>query len=352
MEDVTEYFKSLGWYLNRKLSIVGVYFETGKGVVVTVLKTRRGTYQKPFLHAGMVILMAVAIFSTPVIINQYPTSAAASVLTTSQTPVLTDIANVDTVTEESQKPRRDIETYTVKGGDTLSSIAKAFGVETDSIAYLNDIPVEKILRPGDTIRIPPVSGIVVTVKSGETIASLAKKYGLPSPQPIVDWPYNSFANDETFALSAGQTLVIPGGKPPAIAPAALRYVNTPTLFAGGSGQFSWSTGGIITQNFSWYHAGVDIANNYGTGIAAADSGRVISVQYLNSGYGYHVIINHGNGFQTLYGHLSKIYVNEGDDITRGQIIGLMGSTGRSTGNHLHFEIHAGNTPVNPLGYLK
>lgn len=352
VKDVIEFGKSLGWYAGQKAKVAGLYLETGKSLVVTVLKLRRGAYQKPFLHTGMIVLIALAILSAPVIVSQYPTAAAAGSF--DQTPLTIDVTNSDTQTKESDKPRRDIIEYEVKGGDTLSSIAKNYGVDASSIAYLNNFAVEKTLKPGDLIKIPPVSGVVVMVKSGDTIQSLAKKYGLPAAQAIVDWPYNIFANDETFALTAGQQLVIPGGKPPsAVAGVAPRYVNTAPLFAGGgTGQFAWPVGGIITQYFAWYHTGVDIANSTGTAVVAADSGRVVLTQYLNYGYGWHIIINHGNGYQTLYGHLAKILVAEGDNVTRGQAVGLLGSTGRSTGPHLHFEIHTGNAPQNPLSFLR
>lgn len=355
--DVLEYSRTVRWYLGRKALYAGFFLETGKSMVVTVLKMRRGTYQKPFLHAGMVILTASAVLSAPLIVNEYPTAAAGRVLSAATSPsavlnTATDITNVDTVTKESEKPRRDVIDYTVVSGDTLSTIAKNFGVDTDSIAYLNDISVGKLLKPGEVIKIPPVSGIIVKVKSGDTIASLAKKYGLPSAQPIVDWPYNSFANDETFALTAGQTLVLPGGVPPAVIPVVPRIINAPGLFAGGTGQFMWPAGGIITQYFSWYHGGDDIAASSGTPIVAADSGRVTSVQYLNYGYGYYATIDHGNGYRTLYAHMSRIDVSEGQNVGRGERIGLMGSTGRSTGPHLHFEIYNGGNRVNPLGLLK
>lgn len=359
MGDLVEFGKSLGWYLHKKSQIIGGYFEVGKSLVVEILKARRGTYQKPFLQVGMVFLATVAVLSAPIIINQYPTSAnAPSVLgATSPSAVLnaaTDISNVDTQTIESIKPRRDIVGYEVKGGDTLSSIAKNFRVDVDSIAYLNDFTKDKVLKPGDTVKVPPVSGVIVTVKRGDTIYTLAKRYGLASAQPIVDWPYNTFVNDETFSLAAGQSLVIPGGKPPEevvpVAPLPGNINTTP--FAGGSGQFMWPTTGIITQYFSWYHSGDDIANSLGTPVKAADAGRVQSILYESFGYGWHIIINHGNGYQTLYGHLSRIDVSEGQNVARGQQIGLMGSTGRSTGSHLHFEVIQGATKINPLSVLK
>lgn len=358
MNDLSEFGKSLGWYSHRKFLVAGTYFETIKSMVVTILKMRRGTHQKSFLHVSMVMLIVIAIVSAPVIVNQYPTNASGSVLSASISPsavlnTAVDITNVDTTTIESQKPRRDVESYTVKSGDTVSSIAKQYGVDIESINYLNDFTDTEVLRPGDTVKIPPVSGVIVTVKKGDTIETLAKKYGLPSSQPIVDWPYNSFANDETFTLTAGQTLVLPGGKAPTAAPViAPRSVSGPSLFAGGSGKFVWPTNGIITQYFSWYHPADDIANNIGTVVVAADAGRVVTVLYQNHDYGYHVIINHGNGYTTLYGHLSRIDVSEGQNVGRGQQIGLMGSTGRSTGSHLHFEISLGGTRVNPLSMLK
>lgn len=354
--DLGEYARTMGWYARRKLLFAGTVFDTGKSLVVTVLKARRGTYQKPFLHVGMVLLMATAVLSAPIIVNQYPmTATAAGNNNYSLSAVLSasaDIQSVEFQTQESQKPRRDMIEHTVKTGDTLSSIAKQYGVDVDSIAYLNDFGIGRILKPDDVIKIPPVSGVIVKVKSGDTIAGLAKKYGLPSAQPIVDWPYNSFVNDETFSLAVGQTLVIPGGKPPTEAPVVLRSVSSPALFAGGTGRFIWPTNGVITQYFAWYHPGDDIANNTGTLVLAADAGRVVTVLYQNHDYGFHVIVDHGNGYRTLYGHLSRIDVSEGQNVGRGERIGLMGSTGRSTGPHLHFEIYQGGTRVNPLGLLK
>lgn len=357
MKDFLEFGKTLSWYGQKKLSAMGSWFEVGKSLVVMVLKARRGTYQKPFLHVGMVFLGVVAVVSTPIILNQYPTSANASAVlgATSPSAVLnqaTDISAIQTETVESEKPRRDVIEYEVKAGDTLSAIAKNYGVDADSISYLNDFSKYRVLKPGEKIKIPPVSGVIVTVKSGDTIYSLAKKYGLPTAQSIVDWPYNIFANDETFALSVGQTLVIPGGKPPEEKPVPARVIFKTTPVAGGTGQFLWPTTGIITQYFSWYHPGDDIANSTGTPVAAADSGRVVTVTRDNRDYGWHVIINHGNGYSTLYGHLSRIDVSEGQNVSRGQQVGLMGSTGRSTGPHLHFEIRTSGGRINPLSVLR
>lgn len=362
--DLSEFGKTLIWYSGRKASFFASYFENSKGVLVEVLKARRGTYQKPFLHVGMVVLLITGVLAGPLIINQYPTAANAQVVTeaTSPSAILNnqaDITNIDTVTTESDKPRRDTVEYEVKGGDTLSSIAKKFSrkddpMDVESIAYANGFSESKILKPGDVIKIPPTAGVTIEVKSGDTIYSLAKKYGLPSAQPIVDWPYNSFVDDEKFSLAAGQSLTIPGGRAPAVA-AASPYIarQTPTqgIFQAGNGQFGWPVQGLITQYFAWYHSGIDIAGPIGTAVTAADSGRVTTVLYENYGYGYHVIVDHGNGYQTLYGHLSRIDVSPGQNVSRGTVLGLRGSTGRSTGPHLHFEVIQNGAKVNPLGFL-
>ncbi len=358
MNDFSEFAKTLGWYSRRKLFLAGTLFDTGKSMVVTVLKARRGTYQKPFLHVGMVFLVAVAVLSAPVLIDQYPMTAAANGSSGyAMSAVLSatdDVSDVNLQTQISDKPRRDILEYNVKSGDTLSSIAKEYGVDVDSIIYLNDFGTEKVLRPGDVVKIPPVSGVVVTVKSGDTINSLAKKYGLLSAQPIVDWPYNSFVDDEKFTLAAGQALVIPGGRAPEVVQyAPTQVVHTPnTVFQPGSGQFMWPVQGIITQYFSSYHPALDIAGSQGDSVAAADAGRVITVAWMSNGYGNYVVVDHGNGFHTLYAHLVKVLVSVGDDLGRGQVLGLRGTTGRSTGPHLHFEIRYHNRQVNPLLYLK
>ena len=311
----------------------------------------------------MVFLTVTVVLSTPVLLDKYPASAfsepagSESANPSSTLDSQTDITNIDTVTEESDKPRRDVIAYTVSGGDTLTSIAEKFSrpdnkVDAESIAYLNDFDVGKTLKPGDEIKIPPTSGVVVTVKSGDTIYSLAKKYGLPGAQALVDWPYNTFVDDEKFSLAAGQTLVIPGGRAPKATPAAAPKQISTTPFSAGSGQFAWPVGGIITQYFAFYHSGVDIAGSTGTAVGAADSGRVVSVLYENYGYGYHVIVDHGNGYQTLYGHLSRIDVSVGQNVSRGSQLGLRGSTGRSTGPHLHFEVMQNGAKINPLGFLR
>ncbi|MDO8515614.1 MAG: M23 family metallopeptidase [bacterium] len=355
LSDLGEYGKTWQWYLAKKAGSFGVRFDTAKSVIVDKLVVRRGAYQRPFLHFGMMTLVVIGMVSAPVLINNYPTQASAADVSESPSSVLNTVTALSTKTTESEKPRRDIVEYTVQKGDTVSLIAKNYGVDIASIKALNPKLSVNYLSVGDVVKIPPVTGVIVTVKKGDTITALAKKYGLESSQPLVDWPYNSFANDETFELLAGQTLVIPGGvMPEEIIRPVYQLTPTQTLFARGSGALSWPASGTMTQYFSWYHNGDDIANGVGTPIAAADSGRVILAERsgYNGGYGKYIKVDHGNGLVTLYAHMSEVMVNVGDNVGRGGLLGKMGSTGRSTGSHLHFVVFSNGTAINPLSLLK
>jgi len=357
--DIAEYFKTWQWYLHKKLHFLGTGFEESKGILVDVLMAKRGAYHRPFLHFALTALAIVAIFFAPFIVSQYPTARGVGIVgeqspsTVVKSPF--DTGSMELSTIESQKPRRDVLDHVVASGETLSTLAKNYNVDVESIKTLNNFDDGHLLHPGDKIKIPPVSGVIITVKSGDTVYSLAKKYGLASAQPIADWPYNTFVDDEKFSLASGQTLVIPGGVAPSEIPIPAPILQkTPEnqIFARGSGILSWPTNGVITQYFAFYHNGVDIASNSAPSINAADSGRVVSVLYLNYGYGFHVIIDHGNGYRTLYGHMSRIDVSVGQNVSRGDHLGIMGSTGRSTGPHLHFTVYQNGTAVNPLSLLK
>ncbi len=311
---------------------------------------RRGTYQRPFLQFSLSVLLVVGVMSAPILANSYPGALPSNLA--DYTPSSAVVSSLDpseygVETQVSVKPRDQVITYTVEKGDTLGTIAEKFGVSVDTLKWENDIRKDD-LSIGQEVRIPPVTGIVHKVKEGETIYSIAKKYKTEA-QKIANFPFNDFTDLDTFALIAGQTLVVPDGVQPE-APAIA--VAIPPVFAGGTGQFLWPAGGIITQYPVWYHNALDIANGAAPGIAAADSGIVTLVEYLRYGYGQHIGVTHDDGLSTLYAHLSEIYVKPGDRVARGQIIGRMGSTGRSTGTHLHFEVRKNGITVNPLPFLK
>ncbi|KXK07724.1 MAG: Murein DD-endopeptidase MepM [Microgenomates bacterium OLB22] len=239
-----------------------------------------------------------------------------------------------------------------KSGETLASLANTYEVSVDSIKWASNLKSDTI-RPGDTLTIPPVSGVVHTVKAGESIYTIAKRYGT-SAQAIVNYPFNDFEDLDTFALKSGQLLIVPDGVPPQEKRPIARGPQFNQISGGqqGSGTFIWPTSGGVSQYPIWYHMALDIANRSLPPVLASDTGSVSYAGCISGGYGCHIIIAHGNGFSTLYGHLSRIDVSVGQGVGRGQTIGQMGSTGRSTGPHLHFEIRKNGALQNPLGYLK
>jgi murein DD-endopeptidase MepM/ murein hydrolase activator NlpD len=343
-----------GWYnyIERKLKRWGTGFETQKNIVVDLLMARRGTYQRPFLTISLGILLIAGVMSAPIIANAYPggvTNQLAQFTPSSAVATSLDFSDYGIQTQVSQKPRDQVISYTVEKGDTLSTVADKFGISTDTIRWANNLKTDD-LSIGDTLKIPPVTGIVYKVQEGDTIQSIAKKYKTDA-QKIVNFPFNDFADLETFALNVGQTLIVPDGVPPAAAPIAF---TAPSFLTApmGTGRFLWPTNGMITQYPIWYHMAYDIANPSGPGVMAADNGVVVYVGFDRYGYGNNVIIDHGGGISTLYGHMFEYYVSVGDRVSRGQVIGKMGSSGRSTGTHLHFETRVNGVAVNPAQFFQ
>ncbi|MHB1316592.1 MAG: peptidoglycan DD-metalloendopeptidase family protein [Minisyncoccota bacterium] len=239
-----------------------------------------------------------------------------------------------------------IVTYVVRPGDTLSEIAKMFGVTTNTILWSNDIVGNKV-SPGDRLVILPISGVRHVVKSGDTIQSIAKKYK-GDPEEIAQF------NDISFnsKLATGDTIIIPDGevvsavvsvsKTASSVKSIQQYVSAPKI----DGYYARPLiGGVKSQGIHG-HNGVDIASAFGTNILASASGEVIVAKNggYNGGYGSYIVIKHNNGTQTLYAHLSAVQVSVGQDVYQGQIIGNMGSTGKSTGTHLHFEVRGARNP--------
>ncbi|MFH1561766.1 MAG: M23 family metallopeptidase [Patescibacteria group bacterium] len=329
-------------------------FERVKGFLSGLLYRQRGRFAQPIAHFWLALFIFLGIALSPAIerglnsrqVNLDPYVSNSSVM------AYFDDSERSVFTYASSRSRGEIVDYTVRQGDTVSSIAKKFGVSIDTIIWANDIKSVTKIKPGDQLKIPPVTGVVHKVRSGETVYSIAKRYQANS-QAIVDFPFNVFANDETFALAVGQSLVVPDGIMPKSVPSTpSQYTSQEVTVAVAAGSFIWPTSGRITQRYSWYHPAIDIANKDGPTVVAAASGTVASVVYSSWGYGNHIIINHGDGTQTLYGHLAKIYVRQGQSVGVGVAIGQMGSTGRSTGTHLHFEIIKGGSKLNPLSILQ
>jgi murein DD-endopeptidase MepM/ murein hydrolase activator NlpD len=249
------------------------------------------------------------------------------------------------------RPRIDIITYTVQSGDTLYGIAQKHKLAAETIMFANGLENNPdLLRLGQQLTILPVDGIFHTVKQGDTLDKIAKTYKITA-SAIVSYPWNKIdARNPTIAV--GKQLIVPGGKKDIPIKRVEIYKGpVPAGVQRGSGRFVWPTSGYVTQGFKRYHPAVDIARAIGTPVMAADSGYIAAAGWSNEGYGNYIVVDHGNGFQTLYGHLSKIFVKVGDAVGRGTVIGNMGSTGRSTGPHLHFEIRKNGVRLNPIGYL-
>ena len=238
--------------------------------------------------------------------------------------------------------RNQILIYTVQPDDTLSQIAKDFGISANSLVWANNLKDSDYLSPGQELKIPPVSGVIHIVKSGDTVQSIAKKYSAKE-ESIVE--FNGLPKDG--ALQLGQELIVPDGKiqiAGQLIPysSKVRFATLPDL----GGFFV-----LPTQGYNWGRIhdrnGVDIANLCGTPIYAAASGAVVAARESgwNGGAGKYIKISHGNEIYTLYAHLSRLLVSPNEAVVRGQLIGLMGSTGRSTGCHLHFEVHGARNPL-------
>lgn len=356
-----DFFSALSAYINKRLFFYFDRFENAKDVLVGGLTAKRGRYVGVFLQSGLSIIFILGLALTPIITSSIKGNETETLEYGVGGAILGE--SIDSyadkmTTQFSEKPRDNVVTYTVQAGETLSTIATKFGLSIDTIRWQNDLQSVDEIKQGDKLEIPPVSGIVHKVKRGDTIYSIAKKYEVDA-QAIVNWPFNSYTDDENFGLAVGQLIVVPDGVKPKEKlwdPNAYLAMGNLTPNAGavsGTGQFIWPTSGRITQRYVWYHKGLDIANSANPPILAADAGTVILAGWPdNSGYANRVMIDHGNGYVTLYAHLSSFNVVVGQTVNRGDQIGVMGSTGRSTGTHLHFEVRYNEELLDPLSYLK
>jgi len=260
------------------------------------------------------------------------------------------------VTVETPQIRTKPIKYIIKAGDVISGIARKFNVSTNTILWENGLTDNSLIQPGDELIILPVTGVIHKVAKDETLKKIAKKYNVDEMEILA---INELMNDR---LLINQKIIIPGGEkyfPSIFLKKKPVKKWTPSLLgkfisSKDKGIFIWPTSGhLITQYSHWGHTAIDIAGkNNSSPIYASNDGIVSSVIYSNRGYGKYVKISHSNNMVTLYGHTSKIFVKNGQKVKRGQVIGLLGSTGRSTGPHIHFEIRINGIMVNPLKYVR
>ncbi|MCP4168621.1 MAG: peptidoglycan DD-metalloendopeptidase family protein [Chloroflexi bacterium] len=242
--------------------------------------------------------------------------------------------------QERQYQRGNIITYVVKSGDSLWTIAARFDLDIDTLRYSNPELRRNpdVLRIDQQVRILPFIGAIYTIVQGDTLESIAKKWNV-EVNVIVGYGPNGF---DDGSAKVGEELIIPGGYLELnIAPPAKSAAST----------LAWPLRGWLSQGYGSGHRALDIATPYGSPVYAAVGGTVSRAGWLFTGYGYSVILNHGNGLQTLYSHLKGPLVQVGQRVGRGQAIGAVGSTGRSTGPHVHFELRKNGERINPLPYL-
>ena len=303
-------------------------------------------FQKEELNSQNMALLQAAVNTNP-----NPSKGGGGIVIAYGNALLSEsgpqAAFADTAVELSGPKSDQISVYVVREGDSLSQIAKMFGVSVKTIMWTNDIGSKGTIRPGETLTILPVSGVQHTVVKGDTLASIAKKYDGDTKEIL---EMNGFKDGHV--LSIDDEVIVPGGEM-SIEPATVQQRTYATSVSAPTKSYSGYyirplVGGVKTQGIHGYNA-VDLASSYGTPILASASGEVILSKYAAGnpwfgGYGNYIVVQHDNGTQTVYAHLSDNLVKRGWKVVQGQVIGYMGSTGRSTGTHLHFEIRGAVNP--------
>lgn len=254
---------------------------------------------------------------------------------------INDRRNAKTV-EGKQDIDSKPESYVIEKGDSLWSVSRKFGIEPDLLARANGIGSEDFLYEGESLNVPEGEASVYTVSKGDTLWGLANRFNI-TIESLAE--YNGIENGEF--LPAGKSLLIPLGNSLTGPDDKDTFIRIPQLEL-------WPVSGVVSSAFGTrngrMHEGIDIAADWGKPIVAVAEGRVVFAGSRGS-YGKTVIINHGGGFRSLYGHASRIDVSPGETVRKGQVIARVGSTGRSTGPHLHIELLYRGVPVDPEKYL-
>lgn len=263
-------------------------------------------------------------------------------------------------TSQTDGPGYKVTEYVVKRGDSPWSISQKFSLKPETILWGNPQlnAAAGSLKAGDRLTILPVDGVLHVAQEGDTLEQLESLHGVPA-QEILEYLGNDFDLAQPPQLIAGQQIIIPNGTSPIVwSEARLPDVassgggsaaNVPNL---GTGYFSWPVNAYtLTQEFWSGHPGVDLATDYRLPVFASDSGTVVFSGWDDTGYGYFIVIDHGNGYKTTYGHNEANLVSVGQTVVQGQQIAESGNTGNSTGNHLDFRILYNGVFLNPLGYL-
>lgn len=326
-------------------------------------------------------------------VSAAPAAAAGELAAGASAPVPVSLLQrqIDIDTDIPTRPRTEIVDYEVQEGDSIIGIAEKFGLNPETIMWgnkhvLNDDP--HLLRPGQVLKISPVNGVLRQVYEGDTLENYAQWYKA-DVDDILFWPGNNLDPDNPV-LTLEEWIIIPGGEREFVQFVPIANLSAGAAAssgtssgssgstgvaeqqglwpadagpgacsggysggAGGSGSFIYPTSAhfISGNNYSSFHPALDLAAAIGDPIYASDNGVVIFAGWSNWGYGYMVVIDHRNGWQTLYAHLSQWNVQCGQSVYQGNVIGLGGNTGNSTGPHLHFEMNYNGVRLNPWNYL-
>lgn len=291
----------------------------------------------------------INILQAAVNFDPNPIKSSDSIAMISGNALIAEIGPSGTVSDiENENTNTQISLYTVHKDDTLSTIAQMFDVSVNTILWANNLQRNSTIKEGDKLIILPITGIKYTVKKGDTIKGIVSKYRSDLNEVLI-------FNDLTISskISAGDVIIIPDAEPETINTSRIAVSRQPVLntIRDADGPYYPGyydrpiDGGYKSQGLHGYN-GVDLAAPSGTPIHAAASGIVIRsvMGGWHGGYGNYVIISHPNGTQTLYAHTLKNFVQVGDNVEQGQMIAKVGSTGRSTGPHVHFEVRGAKNP--------
>jgi murein DD-endopeptidase MepM/ murein hydrolase activator NlpD len=307
--------------------------------------------------------ISLILTPTPLISNLQSPITPTIAFDPDSVPVLQDSSLVPAAnpyTYQGQRPDIQYQTYVVERGDTPNAIAEKFGIQPETLLGGNPLLSQEsnALMTGTELIILPVDGVLHDVREGDTLEGVAEEYSIPVADIVayapnnLEFPYRLYPNTQILVPGAVRQVFVWTAPPVPSRPSAPGNAGGAACTTFGTGGFIWPVSARRITQYFWYgHPGIDIALGEGSSVVAADSGIVSYATWNFSGYGNLVVINHCNGYETYYAHLSSIGVYAGQAVSQGQYIAASGNTGRSSGPHLHFEIRLYNGQLDPFGYL-